>query len=124
MYKEYSMDQLALPMDLQEDIPQNHIVRVINEAVDRLPMKLFTKAYPGGGRDSYHPKMLTKIIIYAYAQRIYAYAQRIYSSRQIAKAVCENIMFMWLAARQRPDFRTINRFRSERMKDVLDSADA
>ncbi len=27
---------------------------------------------------------------------------------------------MWLAARQRPDFRTINRFRSERIKDVLE----
>ncbi|PAK46733.1 transposase, partial [Paenibacillus sp. 7541] len=51
---------------------------------------------------------------------IYAYSQRIYSSRQIAKAVRENIPFMWLAARQRPDFRTINRFRSERMKDVLE----
>ncbi|MFD2124229.1 IS1182 family transposase [Paenibacillus xanthanilyticus] len=114
MYKEYTMDQLSLPMDLQEDIPQNHLVRIVNDAVDRLNMNLFTKAYPGGGRDSYHPKMLTKIIIYAYTQRIY-------SSRQIAKAVRENIMFMWLAARQRPDFRTINRFRSERMKDVLES---
>ncbi|TYP72348.1 transposase [Paenibacillus methanolicus] len=114
MYKEYIMDQLSLPMDLQEDIPQNHLVRIVNEAVDRLNMSLFTKAYPGGGRDSYHPKMLTKIIIYAYTQRIY-------SSRQIAKAVRENIMFMWLAARQRPDFRTINRFRSERMKNVLES---
>ncbi|GCL70273.1 hypothetical protein PN4B1_01730 [Paenibacillus naphthalenovorans] len=30
-------------------------------------------------------------------------------------------MFMGLAARQRPDFRTINRFRSERMKDVLET---
>ncbi|WP_163980425.1 transposase, partial [Paenibacillus alvei] len=28
--------------------------------------------------------------------------------------------FMWLAARQRPDFRTINRFRSERMRGVLE----
>nr|WP_229521638.1 transposase [Paenibacillus monticola] len=56
--------------------------------------------------------MLTKIIIYAYTQRIY-------SSRQIAKAVRENIPFMWLAGRQRPDFRTINRFRSQRIKDVL-----
>lgn len=28
-------------------------------------------------------------------------------------------MFIWIAGRQRPDFRTINRFRSERMKDVL-----
>nr|WP_307719960.1 transposase [Paenibacillus chondroitinus] len=29
-------------------------------------------------------------------------------------------MFMWIAGRQRPDFRTINRFRSERMKEVLE----
>ncbi|MFC5653549.1 transposase, partial [Paenibacillus solisilvae] len=44
-----------------------------------------------------------------------------YSSRQIAKAVRENIMFMWIAGRQRPDFHTLNRFRSERMKTVLQS---
>jgi transposase len=58
--------------------------------------------------------MLTKVIIYAYTQRIY-------SSRQIAKAIRENIPFLWLAGRQRPDFQTINRFRSERMKDVLET---
>ncbi|NIK25102.1 transposase [Paenibacillus lupini] len=80
----------------KEDIPENHLVRVINDAVNRLDMNLFTKAYPGGGRDSYHPKMLLKVIIYAYTKRIY-------SSRQIAKAVRENIMFIWLAARQRRD---------------------
>jgi len=114
LYIQYNMDQLCLPMDLEEDIPENHLVRVVNDAVNRLDDRIFEAAYPGGGRHSYHPKMLTKIIIYAYTQRIY-------SSRQIAKAVRENIMFMWLAARQRPDFRTINRFRSERMKDVLET---
>ncbi|AKG37723.1 transposase [Paenibacillus durus ATCC 35681] len=108
------MDQLYLPMDLEEDIPQNHLVRVVNDMVNRINDKIFAAAYPGGGRHSYHPKMLTKIILYAYTQRIY-------SSRQIAKAVRETIPFMWLAGRQRPDFRTINRFRSERMKDVLES---
>nr|WP_284241099.1 hypothetical protein [Paenibacillus glycanilyticus] len=36
MYKEYNMDQLSLPMDLQEDIPENHLVRVINDAVKSL----------------------------------------------------------------------------------------
>ncbi|GLX66407.1 hypothetical protein MU1_07510 [Paenibacillus glycanilyticus] len=35
MYKEYNIDQLSLPMDLQEDIPENHLVRVINNAVNR-----------------------------------------------------------------------------------------
>lgn len=101
-------------MDLEEDISQNHLVRVVNAAVNRLDDTIFDAAYPGGGRDSYHPKMLTKVIIYAYTQRIY-------SSWQIAKAIRENIMFMWVAGRQRPDFRTINRFRSERMKAVLET---
>ncbi|KIL37715.1 transposase [Cohnella kolymensis] len=113
MYIQYTMDQLTLPMDLEEDIPENHLVRVVNAAVNRLSDNIFASAYPGGGRDSYHPKMLTKVIVYAYTQRIY-------SSRQIAKAVRENVMFMWIAGRQRPDFRTINRFRSERMKEVLE----
>ncbi|MBM6998516.1 IS1182 family transposase [Paenibacillus sp. DXFW5] len=114
MYIQYTMDQLCLPMDLEEDIPQHHVVRVVNAAVNRLSDTIFASAYPGGGRDSYHPKMLTKVLIYAYTQRIY-------SSRLIAKAVRENIMFMWIAGRQRPDFRTINRFRSDRMKDILES---
>jgi transposase len=105
LYIPYTMDQLFLPLDLEEDIPQNHLVRLINRAVNRLDDSIFDAAYPGGGRDSYHPKMLTKVIIYAYTQRIY-------SSRLIAKAVREHIPFMWLAGRQRPDFRTINRFRS------------
>lgn len=101
-------------MDLEEDIPANHLVRVVNAAINRLDDAIFDAAYPGGGRDSYHPKMLAKVIIYAYSQRIY-------SSRQMAKAVRENIMFMWIAGRQRPNFCTLNRFRSERMKEVLET---
>jgi transposase len=115
LYIQYTRDQLTLPMDLEEDIPKNHLVRVVNAAVNRLDDKIFASAYPCGGRDSYHPKMLTKVIVHAYTQRLY-------SSRQIAKAVRENVMFMWIAGRQRPDFRTINRFRSERMKTVLEKA--
>ena len=113
LFIQYSMDQLCLPMDLEVDISSNHVARVVNDFINRLDDRLFTEAYSGGGRDSYHPKMLTKVIVYALTQRIY-------SSRQIAKAVRENIPFMWLAGRQRPDFRTINRFRSERMKEQLE----
>jgi transposase len=107
------MNQLFLPMDLEELIPDNHVVRVGNEAIEKLDDSIFEKYYPGGGRNSYHPKLMMKIIIYGYTQRLY-------SSRQIAKAVRESIPFMWLSARQTPDFRTINRFRSERMTEVID----
>ncbi|KAA2302169.1 transposase, partial [Clostridioides difficile] len=64
MYIQYTMDQLFLPMDLETDIPENHLVRVVNDAINRLSDSVFNSAYPGGGRHSYHPKMLTKIIIY------------------------------------------------------------
>ena len=87
MYIQYTMDQLCLPMDLEVDIPSNHLVRVVNAAVNQLDDAIFDAACPGGSRNSYHPKMLTKVIIYAYTQRIY-------SSRQIAKAVRENILFL------------------------------
>ena len=52
---------------------------------------------------------------------LYAYTQRNYSSRQIARAVRENVMFMWIAGRQRPDFRTLSRFRSKRVIDVFEA---
>ena len=112
MYKEYNTNQLALPMDIQVLIPQQHLARLIDFAVDQMNPTIFTSLYPGGGRPPYHPKMMLKIILYAYSNRIY-------SSRQIAKQLTENIIFMWLSGEQQPDFRTINRFRSERMKDVI-----
>lgn len=114
MYIQYTMDQLWMPMDLEEWIPSNHLVRIVNDAIDRLDDSIFASAYPGGGRDSYHPKMMAKIVVYAYTQKIY-------SSRQIAKAIREQIPFIWIAARQTPDFRTINRFRSERLKERLET---
>ncbi|WP_249899976.1 transposase [Paenibacillus sp. PK3_47] len=92
----------------------NHLARVVNAAVEGLDDTIFDAAYPGWWPRQLHPKMLTKVIIYAYTQRIYP-------SRQIAKAVRENIPFMWLAGRQRPDFRTLNRFRSQRLRSVLET---
>ena len=71
-------------MDLQELIPPRHVVRVVNDAIGCMPDAIFEASYAGGGRPAYHPKMLTKVIVYAYTQRIY-------SSRQIAKAVREQV---------------------------------
>jgi hypothetical protein len=51
---------------------------------------------------------------------IYAYTQKIYSSRQIAKALRENVNFMWISSNNHPDFRTINRFRGVVMREIID----
>ncbi len=85
------------------------MVRVINSAIDQMNLDLLFAKYPGGGRSSFHPVMMTKFIVYAYADKIY-------SSRRIEKAAKENIMYMWLCGDNAPDLKTINSLRGKRMK--------
>jgi transposase len=104
---------VLLPTDLEAQIPAKHLVRVVNAAIEKLDLSRLVEQYKGGGTSSYHPKMMLKVLIYAYTQQLY-------SSRKIAKALRENIYFMWLSGNQQPDFRTINRFRGEVVKDVIE----
>jgi len=113
VFKYYNMSQLKLPVDVEIMIPDNHLVKIVSAAIEKMNIKPLEKKYKGGGTSSYHPKMMLKVIVYAYSQRIY-------SSRQIAKGLRENIHFMWLSGNSKPDFRTINRFRSSVMKDIID----
>ena len=114
VFKPYVMNQVALlPPSYDEMIPENHLVRVVNDAVEKIDLSSLLAQYKGGGTSSYHPKMLLKVLVYAYAERIY-------SSRRIAKALRENIHFMWISGGNRPDFRTINDFRGKRMKTVIE----
>lgn len=94
---------------MDENIPAIHPVRIVNEIVDKLNISDILSEYKGGGTSAYHPRMLLKILIYGYLNNIY-------SSRKIAQQLTENIPFMWLSGRQTPDFRTINDFRSKRLK--------
>jgi transposase len=113
VFKPYVMHQMALmPQSYDEVIPTGHLVRVVNDAVEKIDIESLLKQYSGGGRPSYHPKMMLKVLVYAYAEKIY-------SSRRIAKALRENVYFRWLSGESQPDFRTINDFRGSRMKAVI-----
>ena len=112
-YKNYNMNQLEFPMDISELIPENHISRLINAIVEEIDDKELRNCYKGGGRSSYHPKVMLKVIIYAYTEKVT-------SGRRIAKMCRENVPMMWLSAKQRPDFKTINRFRVNK-KEIINS---
>jgi transposase len=113
VFKNYSPNQVMLfPPSLDELIPENHPVRVINTVIDKLNIEPLLEKYKGGGSSSYHPRMMLKIIIYGYLSNVY-------SSRKIEAAVKENIHFMWLSGMEKPDHNTINRFRSDRLKGVV-----
>jgi len=66
--------------------------------------------YKEGGTSSYHPRMMLKVLVYACTEKIC-------SSRRIAKGLRENVNMMWLSGGNKPDFRTINRFHGETMKE-------
>ena len=103
---------MMLPPSLEELIEENHPVRVVNQVIDRVNIDPLLKKFKGGGTSSYHPRMLLKVLVYGYLNNTY-------SSRRMEAGLKENIHFMWLAGMNKPDHNTINRFRSDRLKDVL-----
>ena len=110
IFKELTSNQNVLfPISLSEKIPSTHPVRIVNQIVEALNIDNILSKYKGGGTSSYHPRMLLKILFYAYLNNIY-------SCRKIEKALQENIYFMWLSGNNTPDFRTINNFRGKRLK--------
>ena len=115
VFKELTSNQNVLfPVSLSEKIAVNHPVRVVNQVVDLLDISSLLSKYKGGGTSSYHPRMMLKVLFYAYLNNIY-------SCRKIEKALQENIYFMWLSGNNTPNFRTINNFRSNYLKENIKS---
>jgi transposase len=113
-FKEYNQGQgMLFPPYLDEMIPENHLVRSVNDIVDRLhPQRLYDR-FKDEGNPAYHPRMMLKVLIYGYCIKIY-------TCRKIARALRQDVTFMWLSGLQKPDFITVNRFRSDYLKDVLE----
>ncbi len=110
--KSYSNnDRLFFLLNPNEDIAENDPVRVVDAVVESLDLREFKKLYRERGRCPYHPKMMLKIILYAYMNNVY-------SCRKIERQVQRDIHYIWLASQERPDFVTINRFRNRVKKEI------
>lgn len=113
VFKQNNQNQgMLLPPDLSELIAANHPVRIVNAVLDKIDITSLLRLYKPGGTSSYHPRMLLKVLVYAYINNIY-------SSRKIEEAVSQNIYFMWLSGMSTPDHNTINRFRGVRLQQSL-----
>lgn len=114
-FKKYQQHQLyLLPPSLEELVPEKHPVRIVNTIVDQLDISKLEREYKSGGTSSYHPRMLLKVMIYSYLDNIY-------SSRLMERQLKENVHYMWLSGMSKPDHNTINRFRSQRLKNSLET---
>ena len=111
-FRPYSPNQTVLfPERIDKDISPDDPVRLLSAVIDSLDISGIRKLYKACGRSPYHPKMLLKVVLYAYMNNIY-------SCRKIESSLKRDVHFIWLAGYEQPDFVTVNRFRN-RVKDEI-----
>lgn len=106
-------DQATLfPETIEEYVTENNPVRVIDAFVNNLDLGYagFENTVPAReGRPSYDPRLLLKLYIYGYFNKIR-------SSRKLMAECGRNVEVMWLLCKLIPDFRTIADFRKNNAK--------
>ena len=95
-----------LPVSIKQMIPKKHICFFVEDFVESMDFSGFDMIYDGAGHPAYHPRIIMKVIIQGMLSK-----ER--SSRKLASACRENFVFMYLAEKVQPNFRTIARFRKD-----------
>jgi len=93
-----------LPPSIEDLIPEDHICILVESLIESLDFSSFDIRYEGPGHPAYHPRILLKLLVMGVLDRIR-------SSRKLSRNARENIVYMYLAEKLTPDFRTISDFR-------------
>ena len=112
-FRDYCPEQqLLLPPSLRDWLPEGHLALFIDDVVDALDLSAILAVYERGngrGMPPYHPKMMVKILIYAYCVGKP-------SSRKIERATYDEVPYRVLSANQHPDHDTIAAFRKRHLQ--------
>ena len=115
-YKPYSYGQgKFIPIHFEKQILPGTFEYSLNHLIDHeLDLAFFDERYRNEetGAPAYDPRILLKIVLFAYSRGIV-------SSRRIAQACEENIIFMALSADTRPHFTTIADFIAGMDKEII-----
>jgi transposase len=102
--KSFKNQSWLFPPSIEELIPEDHVCFLVESFVESLDYSIFEKNCDGAGHPSYHPRVILKLLVMGVLDRIR-------SSRNVARNARENIVYMYLAEKLAPDFRTISDFR-------------
>ena len=79
--RDYDQNQnLLFPPHMRDVLPDDHQAVVVNDIIETMDLSSLYKKLSKEGSQAYHPKMMFKILAYAYANSIF-------SSRKIHKAL-------------------------------------
>ncbi len=112
LYRHYNTNRRQSAITLDEYVPKEHMARLVDAVIEGMDADLFLAHCKTMGRPRYHPKMMTKVVVYSYAVGVY-------SGRRMERLLHEHLPMMWLAALESPDANTINRFRTGPMAALL-----
>ena len=105
--------QLIFPPSLDELVDENNMARAIDSYVEILNISDLNirtkKSLITDGQPAFHPKLLLKIYIYGYLNKIR-------SSRKLEAEIKRNIELMWLTQGLIPSYKTIANFRKDNPK--------
>src|SRR5262245_48199123 len=94
-YRAYQPEQgYLLPPSPSDWLPEKHVACFISEVVDEMDLSAFyerREESDARGNQPFHPVMMVKILIYAYATGTF-------SSRRIAQKIEEDVAYRVLAA--------------------------
>jgi transposase len=95
-----------LPRSILEFVPEGHVAHFVRNLVrEELDLSAIFESYPEmRGYPPFDPAMMTALLLYAYSQGVY-------SSRKIARGCEDRLDFLAVTAMNRPDHRTIGKFR-------------
>jgi len=96
---------------LDEMLEEGDVSFIIEELIDEINIESLYQKISERGNPAYHPKMMLKVLFMAYTIGVY-------SSRKIEKLLKNDVRFMYLSGRQKPNFRTISDFRKNNIKEI------
>ncbi len=104
-YKPYHPEQAELlPSHVKDVLGDNHLCFLVHEVVEQLEISHFAAAYgEAGGESPYHPRMMLKVWLYAFALKVK-------STRKLEQRIREDLGFRYLAGGCAPDFKTLSEF--------------
>ena len=72
VFKTYTQNQdFLLPKSIDDFVTPGHIARFVSTIIDNMNIDFIIETYKGGGTSSYNPKMLLKVWVLGFIDRIY-----------------------------------------------------
>jgi transposase len=114
-FLEYNPEQAyRLPPTVREVLGEEHLCFFVHRTVEKLDLRELEESCSAEGHPAYHPALLLKVWLYAYALGVT-------SSRRLEERIREDLAFRYLAGGAQPDFWALNEFRKRHGRALNDA---